>query len=65
MHVTTEALALLGAYGYSHDCVVEKLVRDAKIQQLYEGTNQVQRLVIAGQLIASIMPKATTAKAGR
>jgi alkylation response protein AidB-like acyl-CoA dehydrogenase len=45
--------------------VVEKLVRDAKIQQLYEGTNQVQRLVIAGQLIASIMPKATTAKAGR
>jgi acyl-CoA dehydrogenase len=65
MRVTTEALALLGAYGYSHDCVVEKLVRDAKIQQLYEGTNQVQRLVIAGQLIASIQPKAATAKAGR
>jgi alkylation response protein AidB-like acyl-CoA dehydrogenase len=65
MRVTTDALTLLGAYGYSHDCVVEKLVRDAKIQQLYEGTNQVQRLVIAGQLIASIQPKAATAKAGR
>jgi alkylation response protein AidB-like acyl-CoA dehydrogenase len=44
---------------------VEKLVRDAKIQQLYEGTNQVQRLVIAGQLIGSIQPKTATAKAGR
>ncbi len=65
MRVTTDALALLGAYGYSHDCVVEKLVRDAKIQQLYEGTNQVQRLVIAGHLMAGILPKVTTAKAGR
>ena len=65
MQVTTEALGLLGAYGYSHDCVVEKLVRDAKIQQLYEGTNQVQRLVIAGHLMASILPKVATAKAGK
>ena len=65
MRVTTEALALLGAHGYSHDCVVEKLVRDAKIQQIYEGTNQIQRLVIAGQLMAGIQPQAQTAKAGR
>lgn len=65
MRVSTEALALLGAYGYSHDCVVEKLVRDAKIQQLYEGTNQVQRIVIAGGLLASMKPKAATVKAGR
>jgi alkylation response protein AidB-like acyl-CoA dehydrogenase len=65
MRVSSEALALLGAFGYSHDCVVEKLVRDAKIQQLYEGTNQVQRIVIAGQLLASIQPKTTMAKAGK
>ena len=65
MRVATDALELLGAHGYSHDCVVEKLVRDAKIQQIYEGTNQVQRLVIAGQLMASIQPQAQAAKAGR
>jgi acyl-CoA dehydrogenase len=50
MRVSTDALNLLGSYGYSGDCVVEKLVRDAKILQIYEGTNQIQRLVIARQL---------------
>jgi alkylation response protein AidB-like acyl-CoA dehydrogenase len=65
MRVSKEALALLGAYGYSEDSVVEKLVRDAKIQQLYEGTNQVQRIVIAAQMMASIQPKVAAAKAGR
>jgi len=64
MRVTTDALALLGAYGYSSDCVVEKLVRDAKIQQLYEGTNQVQRIVIAAQLLASLQPQTAATKAG-
>jgi butyryl-CoA dehydrogenase/acyl-CoA dehydrogenase len=65
MHITAEALVLLGSYGYTREGVVEKLVRDAKIQQLYEGTNEVQRIVIAGHLIASILPKTSVAKVGR
>lgn len=66
MRVSTDALALLGAYGYSHDSIVEKLVRDAKIQQIYEGTNQIQRLIIGGQLMASLQTQpAVAAKAGR
>lgn len=52
MKVAAEAVGLMGQYGYSKDSVVEKLMRDAKIQQIYEGTNQVQRIVIAGQLLA-------------
>ena len=66
MRVTTDALNLLGSYGYSDDCVAGKLVRDAKILQIYEGTNQVQRLVIARQLLAGAEPtKSQAQSAGR
>jgi alkylation response protein AidB-like acyl-CoA dehydrogenase len=47
MAVTTEAVQVLGGYGYSREYPVERLFRDAKITQIYEGTNQIQRLVIA------------------
>lgn len=50
--VAAEAVGLMGSYGYSKDSVVEKLMRDAKITQIYEGTNQVQRIVISGMLLA-------------
>ncbi len=51
MQVSAEAVGLMGNYGYSKDSFVEKLMRDAKVTQIYEGTNQVQRIVIAGQLL--------------
>ncbi len=51
MRVTTDAVQILGGYGYMKDYPVEKMMRDAKITQIYEGTNQVQRLVIASELI--------------
>jgi len=47
-----DALEILGAHGYSTDCEVEKLVRDAKIMQIYEGTNQIQRLVIGRAILS-------------
>jgi acyl-CoA dehydrogenase len=50
MEVTTNAVQILGGYGYMKDYPVEKLMRDAKILQIYEGTNQIQRMVIARQL---------------
>ncbi|MBP1765462.1 MAG: acdA [Firmicutes bacterium] len=53
MKVTTDAVQILGGYGYSKEYPVEKLMRDAKIMQIFEGTNQVQRIVIAGQLLSS------------
>ncbi len=46
MRVTTDAVQLLGGYGYIRDYPVERMMRDAKITQIYEGTNQIQRLVI-------------------
>ncbi|MDR2565390.1 MAG: acyl-CoA dehydrogenase family protein [Bifidobacteriaceae bacterium] len=51
MSVTTDAVQVFGGYGYSRDYPVEKLMRDAKITQIYEGTAQIQRLVVAGQLL--------------
>ena len=51
MKVTVDALQLFGGYGYMKDYPIEKYVRDAKITQIYEGTNQVQRNIIALQLI--------------
>ena len=51
MKVTTDAVQILGGYGYMKEYPVEKLMRDAKITQIYEGTNQIQRLVIASNLI--------------
>ena len=51
MEVTTDAVQILGGYGYVKDYPVERMMRDAKITQIYEGTNQVQRLVMARQLL--------------
>lgn len=50
MQVTTDAVQILGGVGYMKDNPVEKLMRDAKLLQIYEGTNQIQRMVIARQL---------------
>jgi alkylation response protein AidB-like acyl-CoA dehydrogenase len=47
MEVTTDAVQLLGGYGYTRDYPVERMMRDAKITQIYEGTNEIQRVVIA------------------
>jgi alkylation response protein AidB-like acyl-CoA dehydrogenase len=52
MEVTTDAVQVLGGYGYVKDYPVERMMRDAKITQIYEGTNQVQRIVAARQLLA-------------
>jgi alkylation response protein AidB-like acyl-CoA dehydrogenase len=54
MEVTTDAVQLLGGYGFTRDYPVERMMRDAKITQIYEGTNQVQRIVMARQLLAGI-----------
>jgi alkylation response protein AidB-like acyl-CoA dehydrogenase len=51
MDVTTDAVQLLGGYGYVKDYPVERMMRDAKITQIYEGTNQIQRVVMARQLL--------------
>jgi alkylation response protein AidB-like acyl-CoA dehydrogenase len=51
MQVTTDAVQILGGYGYVKDHPVERMMRDAKITQIYEGTNQVQRVVMARQLL--------------
>jgi alkylation response protein AidB-like acyl-CoA dehydrogenase len=51
MAVTTDAVQLLGGYGYVRDYPVERMMRDAKITQIYEGTNQIQRVVMARQLL--------------
>jgi alkylation response protein AidB-like acyl-CoA dehydrogenase len=54
MQVTTDAVQVLGGYGYTRDYPVERMMRDAKITQIYEGTNQVQRIVMARQLLAGV-----------
>ncbi|WP_327043885.1 acyl-CoA dehydrogenase family protein [Microbispora sp. NBC_01189] len=51
MEITTDAVQLLGGYGYTRDFPVERMMRDAKITQIYEGTNQIQRIVMARQLL--------------
>ncbi len=51
MKVTTDAVQILGGYGYVNEFPVERMMRDAKITQIYEGTNQIQRLVIAKRLL--------------
>lgn len=57
MWVSLEALQILGGYGYMKDYPVEKLVRDAKLLQIYEGTNEIQRLVISREVIGPIIKK--------
>jgi alkylation response protein AidB-like acyl-CoA dehydrogenase len=52
MRVTTDAVQIYGGYGYVTEYPVERMMRDAKITQLYEGTQQIQRLVIARRLLA-------------
>ena len=51
MKVTTDAVQLLGGYGYMREYPLERMMRDAKITQIYEGTNQIQRVVIARKLL--------------
>ncbi|MDF2635377.1 MAG: acdA 4 [Pelosinus sp.] len=51
MKVSVDAVQIFGGYGYSGEYPVEKLMRDAKILQIFEGTNQIQRMVVAGQLL--------------
>jgi acyl-CoA dehydrogenase len=57
MWASLEALQILGGYGYMKDYPVEKLVRDAKLLQIYEGTNEIQRLVISREVIGPIIQK--------
>ena len=54
MAITTDAVQLLGGYGYTRDFPAERMMRDAKITQIYEGTNQVQRVVLARELLKSV-----------
>jgi alkylation response protein AidB-like acyl-CoA dehydrogenase len=56
MKVTTDAVQILGGYGYMREYPVERMMRDAKITQIYEGTNQIQRVVIARDLLKRISP---------
>ncbi|MBI1735673.1 MAG: hypothetical protein HYR51_10895 [Candidatus Rokubacteria bacterium] len=51
MRVATDAVQVFGGYGYTREYPVERHFRDAKITQIYEGTNQIQRLVIARELV--------------
>jgi len=51
MQITTDAVQLLGGAGYVKEFPLERMMRDAKITQIYEGTNQLQRLVMARQLL--------------
>ena len=51
MRVTTDAVQILGGYGYLRDFPAERMMRDAKITQIYEGTNEIQRFVIARELL--------------
>lgn len=57
MKVTTDAIQILGGYGYMKDYPVEKMFRDAKITQIYEGTNQIQRNVIASELVKELVSR--------
>jgi alkylation response protein AidB-like acyl-CoA dehydrogenase len=50
MAVTTQAIQIFGGYGYVKDYPVERLFRDAKVTQIYEGTSEIQRIVIAREL---------------
>lgn len=51
MDVTTKCVQLLGGYGYTREYPVERMIRDAKITEIYEGTSEVQRMVIAGSVL--------------
>jgi alkylation response protein AidB-like acyl-CoA dehydrogenase len=53
MRVTTDAVQVLGGAGYTQDFPLERFMREAKVTQIFEGTNQIQRLVISRQLLKS------------
>jgi acyl-CoA dehydrogenase len=53
MRIATDAVQIFGGYGYSTEYPVEKLLRDAKIYQIYEGTSQIQRVIISRELLKS------------
>ncbi len=63
MQVTTDAVQVFGGYGYMHDYPIEKYMRDAKITQIYEGTNQIQREEMSKVLISSYHGRPTSAAA--
>jgi len=54
MKVTTDAVQILGGYGYMKDYPVERMMRDAKVTQVYEGANQVLRWMVAQQLLKDL-----------
>jgi alkylation response protein AidB-like acyl-CoA dehydrogenase len=54
MKVTTDAVQIFGGYGYTREFPVERYMRDAKITQIYEGTNQIQRMIIAAELLGKL-----------
>ncbi len=56
MEITTDAVQIFGGYGYSKEYPVEKLMRDAKLIQIYEGTSQIQRMVIAREVYGGLSP---------
>jgi alkylation response protein AidB-like acyl-CoA dehydrogenase len=60
MEVTTDAVQILGGYGYIKEYPVERMMRDAKITQIYEGTNEIQRLVIAREMVRENRSSALT-----
>jgi alkylation response protein AidB-like acyl-CoA dehydrogenase len=51
MKVATDAVQIFGGYGYTREYPVERFMRDAKIMQIYEGTSQIQRVIIARELL--------------
>jgi len=63
MDVTVDAVQIFGGYGYMHDYPIEKFMRDAKITQIYEGTNQIQREEISKALISGYHSRRSAAKA--
>ena len=52
MHVTREAVQVVGGYGYAREYPVERLFRDAKVTQIYEGANEIHRVIIAKELFS-------------
>ena len=54
MRVTTDAVQMMGGYGYMKDYPVERMMRDAKVLQIFEGTNQIQRTIIARDYLAGL-----------
>jgi acyl-CoA dehydrogenase len=63
MEVSVDAVQIFGGYGYMHDYPIEKYMRDAKITQIYEGTNQIQREELSKTLISNFHSRRPVAKA--